>query len=403
MREWMQDYLDAVGAQIRWKPAQPVVLRELGDHLQDQCDACLEDGLPQIEARKEALRQMGDPVTVGQELDAVHRPKSSREIVGAVLGLLAVNLLLWLTVFFDGDLRRWLWMPLGCMAAGLAVMALCSLIPWNGLLKHVWKLGIAGGFVFFWLGEVFFPGGSSRWTVYYVLLLPLVHAGILYALRNSVGWSLLVNGVCTAVMLWTADRYSLGFLGMVSLLVTGLVMTLLTLSREPKIRRRWYRAAAIGLFLGIAVVFLREFVNQLIMEQRYLGGFYGELYREVLRHVRWFGPGEAFTMELYGESRSVMPGQNLIVNLEECDYFLTKIMYECGILAGILMAAAVALLLGWCLYRGLKQPTLWGKLIACAIVIPMLLQTKDISPDPDIEPNTMVAPFYGKEKIWLIE
>jgi len=36
-------------------------------------------------------------------------------------------------------------------------------------------------------------------------------------------------------------------------------------------------------------------------------------------------------------------------------------------------------------------------------VIPMLLQTKDYSPNPDVEPNTFIAPYYGKEKIWLVE
>ena len=36
-------------------------------------------------------------------------------------------------------------------------------------------------------------------------------------------------------------------------------------------------------------------------------------------------------------------------------------------------------------------------------VKPMLLMTKDYSPDPNVEPNTFMAPYYGKEKIWLVE
>jgi len=34
-------------------------------------------------------------------------------------------------------------------------------------------------------------------------------------------------------------------------------------------------------------------------------------------------------------------------------------------------------------------------------VTPMLLSTKDYSTNPDVEPNTFIAPYYGKEKIWL--
>ena len=42
--ETIQAYLDAVGEQIRWKRARPVVARELEQHLTDQRDAFQAEG-----------------------------------------------------------------------------------------------------------------------------------------------------------------------------------------------------------------------------------------------------------------------------------------------------------------------------------------------------------------------
>lgn len=63
--ETIQAYLDAVGEQIRWKRARPVVARELEQHLTDQRDAFLEEGADPETAERMAVEEMGDPVFVG--------------------------------------------------------------------------------------------------------------------------------------------------------------------------------------------------------------------------------------------------------------------------------------------------------------------------------------------------
>mgnify|MGYP007101851983 CR=1 FL=1 len=74
MRE-IDGYLETVMAQIRWKRARTVLSEELRDHLLSQREACAAEGLTEEAAEREAVRRMGDPITVGQELDRVHRPK----------------------------------------------------------------------------------------------------------------------------------------------------------------------------------------------------------------------------------------------------------------------------------------------------------------------------------------
>lgn len=69
----IQAYLDAVAEQIRWKRAKPVVLSELERHLEDQRDTFASEGC--ANAEQLAVEEMGDPVSVGAELDRIHRPK----------------------------------------------------------------------------------------------------------------------------------------------------------------------------------------------------------------------------------------------------------------------------------------------------------------------------------------
>jgi len=73
--ETMEAYLAAAGEQLRWRRARPLVLRELGRHLEDQRDAFVQEGHSPEEAERLAVEEMGDPEIVGAELDALHRPR----------------------------------------------------------------------------------------------------------------------------------------------------------------------------------------------------------------------------------------------------------------------------------------------------------------------------------------
>ena len=87
MPDRISAFVEAVGAEIRWKKARPLLTEEIRTHLLDQRDACLAQGMSQTEAEAESLRQMGDPVEVGTQLDRVHRPAPKWGML-ALVGLL---------------------------------------------------------------------------------------------------------------------------------------------------------------------------------------------------------------------------------------------------------------------------------------------------------------------------
>ncbi|MDR3601654.1 MAG: permease prefix domain 1-containing protein [Desulfosporosinus sp.] len=83
------EYLEAVRQQIRWKKAQSPVLEEIKNHIIDQKNAFVIDGLNEKEATDKAIAEMGDPIVVGEQLDRAHRPRLI-DIGTIILGMLLV-------------------------------------------------------------------------------------------------------------------------------------------------------------------------------------------------------------------------------------------------------------------------------------------------------------------------
>lgn len=91
MPDRISAFVEAVGAEIRWKKARPLLTEEIRTHLLDQRDACVAQGMAEDEAQAEAVRQMGDPVALGADLDRVHRPRPQWGLLALALMLAAAG------------------------------------------------------------------------------------------------------------------------------------------------------------------------------------------------------------------------------------------------------------------------------------------------------------------------
>ncbi len=69
-----EEYLYTLTEQIRCKMARGTIEQEINDHIEDQKAEFLSEGMSQTEAEEAAVREMGDPVEVGLEMDRIHRP-----------------------------------------------------------------------------------------------------------------------------------------------------------------------------------------------------------------------------------------------------------------------------------------------------------------------------------------
>lgn len=100
LSEKIQEYLETVCGEIRWKEARYSVQEELKDHILSQKETFLAEGKEEEEAEEMAITEMGDGVGVGIALDRIHRPISQWQLmipVGLLLLFGAAS-----RIFIDG-------------------------------------------------------------------------------------------------------------------------------------------------------------------------------------------------------------------------------------------------------------------------------------------------------------
>ena len=89
-----EEYLYTLTEQIRCKMARGTIEQEINDHIEDQKEEFLSEGMSQTEAEEAAVREMGDPVEVGLEMDRIHRPTMAWGMIALIVGLSLAGYLL---------------------------------------------------------------------------------------------------------------------------------------------------------------------------------------------------------------------------------------------------------------------------------------------------------------------
>lgn len=179
--ETKENFLRLAGEQIRCNRARGFVLRELSDHLEDQENACRAKGIEDAEG--EAVRSMGDPVLLGQQLDLAHRPKPALPMLAVTGVVLAAVSLLQVVFFFTGGLID-LWGYLCTLEIGLAALCGFYFLDFSLLARHP-KVSLAVTFLASFLGFLAIPFNDQRiHVVPGALFFPPVFSVIIYLMRG---------------------------------------------------------------------------------------------------------------------------------------------------------------------------------------------------------------------------
>lgn len=375
--ETVEAYLAAAGEQIRWRRARPLVLRELERHLEDQRDAFVQAGHGPEEAERLAVEEMGDPETVGAELNGLHRPRPQ-------WGPLALVLVL---ALLGGFLRVWLtaagepWDDIDPVRTALAVLlgTGCLLgvyfLDCAVLLRRagtIYVLALAAGI----LSQMYLPivNNAHYYTRYVVLCYPVVYALWVCRCRGGGAGRLLLalaGGIPLAMVCLRAPSVT----GLLLLLFTGF-MVLLT-----AVRMGWFRVSrgrATVLVCGVAAVmaggslslfaYYGRFAFFLHPETDPLGkGYQALAIRQAVAAARWVGEGSSKVLEPFVPYERMVPEWNR-------DFLLTTVIFKLGWLAGLVLVAALAGLLVWLMLRWNRQRSQWGRLLTLAVLIPFGLQ-----------------------------
>lgn len=215
-----QEYLDALGEQIENSHARAAIRKEIGNHIEEQTEDYLKDGMTPQAAAAEAVRQMGDPVRTGQELNRIHRPQFPVLLFGITAALTVFGIFMQSLLFPEVAGEEWtadyLRNTLLYNAIGIAVILFLLYGNYMKLVKWVYVLlgcFVAAGFL-----EGMLRGGTiilasrnlldhvgyqaTYRNLYFLwILYPVLYTCLLYRLRDW-GWKLilLLHGMTLAVI-----------------------------------------------------------------------------------------------------------------------------------------------------------------------------------------------------------
>lgn len=373
-RNKIEEYVAEVCEQIRWKRAKEGLAMELRTHLLDQQDACLAEGMTEEEARAECVRQMGDPVEVGTQLDRVHRPRSQWDLMILVWGLVLVGLVIQGTVMMqlpsnvmyevDTVERSMLWAVLG----GILMLAIYWL-DYTVLERRAPWFCVLGAAVTA-LSFLDSPQFNYRYlTPYYFLMLaPVCIALLIYGMRGK-GWRGLLfcwGGMGVFVM----EAFLVPSFTMVLIIMgAGTVLLLAAVWKGWMGVSKRLAAAALLVPPVALIAFLLSHSAYLVArlelffhpERDPLGkGYTGTVARELLQKAQWLGQG--------GASEWRLPNVH-------SDYFLTWVIHRLGWAVGLALVAALVLLLAVALRRCFRQKGMLGFLLSLAAVLTLGAET----------------------------
>ena len=183
----MEEFIRCLTEQIRCVKARDGVAKELINHIQDQAECYEESGMSHEEAMKAAVKEMGDPVAIGMELDHIHRPKTDwKMLLMVVLFSIAGIVIQYITGVLDISPDR-----LGnqCLYTVIGLLAMFGIyfLDYSFIGKHA-KLVYWGMIVIYflytnlWAENVY---GQARGMVMPSYLFVPVYAGVLYQYRGQ--------------------------------------------------------------------------------------------------------------------------------------------------------------------------------------------------------------------------
>ncbi|WFA09067.1 FtsW/RodA/SpoVE family cell cycle protein [Tissierella sp. Yu-01] len=364
----INEYIDSVCGQIRWKKSHIYIAKELENHIIDQKNAFVSEGLGEDAAMEKAIIEMGDPIGVGSELDRVHKPK----IEWSIIWITGIALILGLVIQFivtkgTGSIIA---RSIAYSILGIAVMIIAYLTDYTTIGKNSKILFF--GFLVIVLGiSLFSPRyhGQVFYTKFVLLLYPTIYTGIIYSMRNNGYLGLVLCGVFMAisyivllpfVMYSTYALYSL------------LSLILITIS----IIKGWFNVDKIRglllIYVPIAIAVIMTLLNNTYLLSRLTNafnplldptgaGFMSNLARQILYNSNFFGEGAG------SFSGTMLPGINT-------DFILTYLIHRFGWISLIVVIAVLALLIIRSFKLCLKQSSILGSLVSLSAVLTISAQ-----------------------------
>ena len=409
----MEEYLKKVMEQIRCKKVHSYIERELRDHMEDQIQVNVSDGMSQEEAVAAAVKDMGDPVEAGMMLDRVHRPQIAWKML-LLIGMLSIA-----GVFIHTMIRR---LPgtegavydmitsssrnyLKYVCIGILIMTALCWMDYTRIVRFsriVAAAMIAIGFISLRYGLQI--NGASGWIKLEGVILPVhslmllyvpVYGGVLYTyyakgykgLLAAVVWMMIP--VFQVLRMPSVVNAFLMLISMLVMLTAALKLDWFKVSGKFTVAALWLAVGGLPL-LGFAVSCFRNGLQSYQVmrikafltnsgEANYLTG----VVRELLSGSKFVGNSGVNVVDRVADANS--------------DYLLTYLSSTYGLLAAIAVCGVLAALIFYIFWISRKQSNQLGMImgIGCGMIFIVSFVLNILVNMGAVPPTTTFLPFLS--------
>lgn len=400
----MEEYLDKLLSQIRCKKARPYISDEVRGHIEDQIRDNISNGMTAKEAEINAVADMGDPVETGISLDRIHKPRIAWKLI-VIVGILSLlGIVIQQSIGCDpwhdsGSEYRFLISVL----MGFAIMCGIYFFDYTAIAKYsrligtfIIGIGVLGNLGFF----VVYDGVYGIKMVITLSLTSImlfyvpVYGAILYKYRNGGTAALLKAVIWLLVPVIVAFRIP-------SIVATAVLLVSMLIQLSAAILKGWFKVpvkktlAILWAAFGIAPV-----IMIFVMYAFHMLAAYQEA-----RLQAWLTASDSYLLNIYklhfqdivwigSNGRNV---SEMIPGASSYNVFL-YILLNYGRLAGMLIIAALAVLIMFVFSVCLKQKNELGMVMGfgCGMVILLNTVINLLSVIGVIPPAATFIPFISR-------
>lgn len=386
-----EEYISKLISQIRYEKVHPMIEEEIRQHIEDEKEKYIKFGKSETEAEELAVKQMGDPVDAGRQLDEVHRPAMAWDVIVMAVVAAGIGLLVQFILMNKTDVSSFMPSPASGMVTfiiALAVMMGICMIDYTHIGKYAKPAYLCCVGILF-LIEVFTGGGMNA-TIgmlldvpeffnvrpyYFILLLIPLYGGIIYGYRGS-GWKGLLKSILWAIPYMTISILSLGMpVIIISWFSCGFLIILAVVKNWFTVPKKLV-IPVLGLgivsapVVGFYVLYLLGRGYQRARIDAWLHPFqvdadhaYNRFVPEFINHNRWIGMNPLITDASWSDK---LPVGN--------DYSFTYLAAYYGIAVALVVAMVIGVLFVRSLHIsiGLKNPM--GMMMAAGASVTLLLE-----------------------------
>jgi len=374
----INEYAASVSQQIRWKRAHLRVSEEITNHIVDGRDYYIAQGFDEETATDKAIADTGDSMTIGTQLDRIHRPKPQWAMFAWVTGFLIVGLFISLFIFDDVNVTNTLLTRrLVLTAIGVVVMMAAYFADFTILGKYPRRICLGVGLLV--TGTYSLSGFGTQLVVLdmqfqlqaLALLLPVVFAPIIFISRNKKYWGLLgclmVYGLLCLVTL-NANQLS----GFVHFAIIGMALLIVAVVKN------WF---GINRVIGVVLTLVPYIIFLVAMIFIYGRGNWisARLMGVINPHNDPLGFGFLAIQARELLSNAVLVGEGVMPDFFPqawlySDFILSTIIIRFGWLAFAVVMSAVLIFMGKVVVRCMKQKSGLGFYVSIAVALTLLVQ-----------------------------